>query len=53
MSDTRKDEAASNKDAAIREAMRLLGDDIIRRLEPDDRLSQALSEKYVGEKDPD
>lgn len=53
MSDTRKDDDASKKDAAIREAMRRLGDDILSQLEPDDRLSQKLSENYVGEKEPD
>lgn len=53
MSDTRKDEAASKKDAAIREAMRRLGDDVLSQLEPDDRLSRALSDSPVGEREPD
>lgn len=53
MSDTRKDDAANRKDSAIREAMRRLGDDILSQLEPEDRLSRALSENHVGEKQPD
>jgi hypothetical protein len=53
MNDTRKDEVANKKHAATREAMRRLGDEILSQLEPDDRLSRALSENNVGEKEPD
>lgn len=49
MSDTRKDK----RDSAIREAMRRLGDEMLGQLKPDDRLSRALSENNVGEKEPD
>lgn len=53
MSDTRKDEAASKKHSATREAMRRLGDAVLSQLEPEDQLSRALSENPVGEKEPD
>lgn len=53
MNDTRKETPTDGKNAAIREEMRRLGDDVMKQLEPDERLNRALSDKHVREKEPD
>lgn len=53
MDDTRKGPPTDEKTAAIREAMRRLGDDVMKQLKPDERLNRALSDNHVGEKEPD
>ena len=53
MSDTRKGPPKDEKKVAIREAMRRLGDDVMKQLVTDERLNRAIADKHVREKEPD
>ena len=53
MSDTRKGPPTVEKNVAIRKAMRRLGDDVMKQLEPDERLNRAIADKHVRGKEPD